>query len=139
MALESQTNPDIRPVQPLPAPWEKLEWWHKFLLAAGVIVVSVFGAGAGFTHWRATFVSAELQRAVDEAQDTQIRALVDDSGKMHVTMDDLHDEVRGMRTDLRFFDPRIRGGNLPPLPEEAPRSNDLGLPMPLPTPMKGRP
>lgn len=123
---------DIRLARPPSLnPWDRLEWWHKMILAAGIILVSVFGAGAGFQRVKASVVFADAQKAVDERQDSQIHAIQDDNGRMHVSLDDVHDEVRGMRTDMRFFDPRLRGGGLAPLPEETPR---LTMPPPLASP-----
>lgn len=132
--MADSTNPEFRlaPTRP-PNFWEKMEWWHKIILAAGVIIVSVFGAGVGFQRAKASVVFVETQSATDARQDAAIRAVQDDSGRLHVTMDDLHDEVRGMRTDLRLFDPRLRGGNLAPLPEEVPRPTPTADPFPRAT------
>lgn len=128
------SNPQIR-LQPEANGWEKLEWWHKVVMGAFAGVVLVFGAGMGAARVKAAVVMVADQKVIDDRQDTMIRAIVDDSGKMHVSMDDLHDEVRGMRLDLRYFDPRLHGGGLPALPEESPRvTPTLDPSMALPAP-----
>lgn len=146
----ADTNPEIRLVQPPTEKiWDKLEGWHKIAIVLGGCICFLFGLGAATEKIKGEIVLQDAQRAVDEAQNQQIRAVTDDAGRIHITLDDLHDEVRGMRTDLRFFDPRLRGGGLPNLPEETPRPTPpladpsmgfrLTAPKPSPSATKGTP
>lgn len=128
MAEGGHSRDDIRLAPPDTTKlWDRLETWHKGVVVIIGAAATIFGAGIAFQRARATIVTSAQQKVIDQRQDQQIRAVQDDSLQMHVTMDDLHDEVRGMRTDLRYFDPRQRGGGLPSLPEETPR------PSPTPT------
>lgn len=129
-----------------PGPWDRMERWQQIAALLLGAVAAVFAAGVTFQKAKASIVLVEVQEAIDARQDATLRAVQDDSLQMHVSMDDLHDEVRGMRTDLRFFDPRIRGGGLHELPPEAPRpapsptstlDPSMGLPVPSSTSTSG--
>lgn len=124
----SRSRDEIRLAPDRASIWERLELWHKTAIMVVAGTTALFGAGMAFQQAKATIVLTTTQHAVDERQDDQIRAVQDDAGRLHITLDDLHDEVRGMRMDLRYFDPRMRGGGLPALADE-PR------PMAHPTPL----
>ena len=146
-----QSNAGTSATTKPPGPWDRMEKWQQIAAVTIAAVCSVFAAGVTFQRAKASLVFADAQAAVDGRQDELIRAVQDDAGNMHVHMDDLHDEVRGMRLDLRFFDPRIRGGGLAELPAETPRPTPppaptstvdpsmslplTGLPVPAPSPI----
>lgn len=145
MPAEREVTNEMQRPQSIPPLWDRLEKWHKVLVVLIGAAVSTFGAGVAAQRARSSVVLAGPQHEIDERQDQQIHAVLDDAGRMHVSLDDLHDEVRGMRTDLRYFDPRFRGGNLPALAEEPPRPSprpiptstldpSMGLLLPSPTP-----
>lgn len=117
--------------------WDRMEKWQQMTALVVGAVASLFGAGVSFQRARASIVMISQQKPVDERQDAMIRAITDDNGKLHVSMDHLHEEVRGMRTDLRYFDPRIRGGGLGALPEEMPHPTPTSAPTPAIDPSMG--
>ena len=132
---------EIHLVPPSERLWNRMDRWHKIVVVILGGVVAIFTSGIAFQQARGKIVLAAPQKAVDAVQDAQLRALQDTDLQMQVGMDHLHDEVRGMRTDLRYFDPRLRGGGLPSLPEETPRPSptpvqdpSMWLPVPSPSP-----
>ena len=100
--------------------WSRLQKWQQILALGGALVASVFTAGIVFQQARAAIVLVDDQKLVDARQDDEIGAVLDDNALLHISQDHLHEEVRGMRLDIRAFDPRIRGGGLPVLPAEPP-------------------
>lgn len=135
-----ETTHDGNNESPLPGPanlWNRMEKWQQIAALALATVASLFGAGVSFQRARAAIVMVSQQKPIDERQDAEIRAVVDDAGKIHVTIDHLHEDVLGMRQDLRFFDPRIRGGGLPELRLEPPLATPSATPVTTPMPGTG--
>jgi anti-sigma-K factor RskA len=107
--------------------WKRLEKWQQVFAISLGAVGAIFAAGVTFQKARASVVLVSVQKLVDDRQDVEIQAVLNDNALLHVSQEHLHEEVRGMRLDIRSFDPRRIGGGLPDLEDEPePRSAGTG-------------